>query len=97
MAQTMYQDGPRQRFPEAAFGLRGMLATLPGVVRSVLQKYRLQRSGCLLCGIGPHCSKDCPRLVRESADAMETSFMRQWMSIIWEELLLCSSHQSLEA
>ena len=87
----------RQRFPEAASGVRKVLATVPVSVRGVLLKYRLQRSGCLVCGIGPHCTLQCSLVDHQRAETMEAELFKHWMALIGEQLLVFASAPSTSA
>jgi len=77
-----------QRFPEAVDGLRRLLYGVVPAVRNVLFRYPLQRSGCALCGIGPHSTAACPRMDRQTAEQQEAALFRRWMVVIGQELLL---------
>ena len=83
--------------PEAAHFLHRLLRGLPCAVREVVKSTHLQRNGCVLCGLGPHSTHDCPFLDKEEAEKKAAALFRRWLSLVGEELLLFSRSSSTAA
>lgn len=79
------------RFPEVCGWVRRLLGSLVPAVRHVVLEYGLQRSGCLVCGIGPHATHECAKVEQMKAEEMEGAHCRRWMALVGQELLLFSS------
>ena len=77
-----------QRSPEAARGLRRLLRGLPSAVHHAVMGCSLQRSGCVLCGVGPHGTQECPRMSAEVAEKKAENLLRRWASLIGKELTI---------
>ena len=85
------------RFPAAASGLGALLKSLPWVVRDVLFRCNLQRTGCLKCGVGPHHVFECPQLTPEEAADLERKAYKRWAILVGEEMMLYGASSSVEA
>ena len=85
------------RFPEACRTLRRMLRGLPSAIYHIVTASNLQMSGCVHCGIGPHCTNDCPFLDKEVAESKAAALYRRWSALIGEELLIFSRSSTTAA
>ena len=74
------------KYPEVVPGLRRLLRGLPSAVFRAVTGTSLQRSGCALCGIGPHSTHDCPDVTSAVAEEKSAMLFKRWASIVGDEL-----------
>ena len=76
------------KYPEVVPGLRRLIRGLPPAVFNSVISTHLQRSGCLFCGVGPHCTHDCPNTAPELAEEKAAVLFKRWAGVVGEELVI---------
>ena len=69
------------RSPEVVPYLRALFRGMPSVVYRALMTTNLQRSGCALCGIGPHSTYDRPHMDTKVAEEKAAALYRRCLAL----------------